>query len=60
VPTDAGVRINATTRLGGMSLKGFTKREGAYYSPNYNAAKRKLNITADATLGGCEIAWVAP
>ena len=60
VPTDAGVKITARTRLAGMSVKGFTKREGALYSPNYDAAKRKIIITADATLGGCEVDWVAP
>jgi hypothetical protein len=59
-PTDAGVRINATTRFSGMSVKGFTQRGDAYYSANYDSAKRKVIITAEATLGGYEVGWVAP
>lgn len=60
VPTDAGVRINSTTRLAGMSLKGFTRRDGAYFSPNYDGAKRKIHIVAVTTLGGYEVGWIAP
>ena len=59
-PTDAGVRVNSTMRLAGIGVKGFTKRGSTYYSPNYDAAKRKIIILADATLGGYEIGWVAP
>ena len=59
-PTDAGVRINATTRLSGMTAKGFTQRGNEYYSPNYDSAKRKITIDAKATLAGYEIGWVAP
>jgi len=59
-PTDVGVRVNSTMRLAGMGLKGFTKRGDAYYSPNYDAAKRKVIIIAVATLGGYDVRWVAP
>ena len=60
VPTDAGVRITAVKRLAGLDAKGFTLRNGVYYSPNFESAKRKVIIQANATLGGYGVDWTAP
>ncbi len=60
VPSDAGVRITASSKLGGIDAKGYTLRDGTYYSANYATAKRKLTITGSATLGGLEVNWVEP
>ena len=60
VPRDAGVKVTAYTKLAGLDAKGFVKKDGAYYSANYETAPRKLTVTGGVTLGGIEVNWVEP
>jgi len=60
VPRDAGVKITTSTTLAGLDAKGFERRDGAYFSPNYATATRKLNVTGGVTMGGVEVSWVEP
>lgn len=60
VPRDAGVKITTSTTLAGLDTKGFERRDGAYFSPNYATAARKLNVTGGATMAGVAVSWVEP
>ena len=60
VPRDAGVKVNATTTLADLEATGFVKRDGVYYSPNYETAARKVTVDARAKLAGVEVSWIEP
>ncbi|HUO51681.1 MAG TPA: LiaF domain-containing protein [Gemmatimonadaceae bacterium] len=60
VPRDVGVMVDASTKLGGASVKGFVRKGSALYSPNYDSAPRKLHITGSTTFGAMDVEWVEP
>ena len=60
VPRDAGVKVIASTTLAGLDAEGFVKHDGAYWSPNYETAARKVTVDAHATLAGFEVSWIEP
>jgi hypothetical protein len=55
VPSDVGVRVEMQKVLGSFEHDGLTKRDGAYYSENWETARHKLRIRAETTLGKFEL-----
>jgi hypothetical protein len=52
VAPDVGVRVNASTFLASFEKAGLEKRGDSWYTQNYDAAARKVNVTLRAVLGG--------
>lgn len=55
VPSDVGVRVEVRKALGSFEHDGLEKRDGAYYSENWDTARHRLRIRAEATLGKVEL-----
>jgi len=55
VPSDVGVKVDASTTLGSVDTPGFTARDGALYSDNWSAAKRSVTIAGRAVLARLEV-----
>jgi hypothetical protein len=55
VPSDVGVKVNASATLGSVDTPGFTARDGALYSDNWSAAKRSVTIVGRAVLARLEV-----
>lgn len=55
VPSDVGVKIDASTTLGSIETPGFTARDGALYSGNWATAKRKVTIAGRAVFARLEV-----
>jgi hypothetical protein len=52
LPAGTGISIKASTGIGSVDLpSGYTLRSGVYYSPGYDQAEQKLEITADLGIG---------
>ena len=60
VPSSAGVTIQAETKLGSFKPQGFTKVNGAWFTPNWNQASTHVTIVANTALGGFEVNHGAP
>ena len=60
VPSDVGVRVEKNTFLTDFSGRGFTKRDGAQYSENWETARRRLTVDLEGALGTVEVRWIAP
>jgi len=56
VPKGVGVRVQSDTAIVGVSVpSSFIKRDGVYYSPNYNSAAYKVDIQWDLAIGALSI-----
>jgi Predicted membrane protein len=55
VPSDVGVRLEVQRVAAGFEHEGFTKRDDAWYSENYDRAARKLRLRAETFFGKIEI-----
>lgn len=55
VPSSVGVKVKSDGFLTGNDLDGFEKRDGYYYSPNYNSSTKKINIDYKGAIGGFEV-----
>jgi predicted membrane protein len=51
VPSDVGVRVSLRKVLASFDHDGLVQRDGAWESPNWSSAPRKLRITAETTFG---------
>jgi hypothetical protein len=60
VPEDVGVRVDKDTFLTDFSGPRFSKRDGVYYSDNWERAARKLTIDLDGAFGSMEVDWIRP
>ena len=60
VPENIGVRVDKDTFLTDFSGPRFSKRDGVYYSDNWDRAARKLTIDLDGAFGSIEISWIRP
>jgi hypothetical protein len=52
-----GVKISLSGFLAGFEGTGFRKRDGAWYSPGYEAASRKVDVHVTGALGGVKVEW---
>jgi hypothetical protein len=55
VPSEVGVRIDVDRVLAGFDHEGMVKRDGAWYSTNYDAAPHKLTVHAQTFFGQIEL-----
>ena len=55
IPSDVGVRLEVQRVAAGFEHDGFTKRDDAWYSDNYDRAPRKLRLRAETFFGKIEI-----
>ena len=60
IPNSAGVTIQADTKLGSFKPQGFTKVNGAWFTPNWNQASTHVTIVANTALGGLEVEHAGP
>lgn len=60
VPSDVGVRVNKDTFLSGFSGSRFEKRDGAFYSDNWDSAERRLTVDLEGAFGTITVRWIAP
>lgn len=51
VPSDVGVRVSLRKVLAAFDHEGLVQRDGAWVSPNWDSAARKLRINAETTFG---------
>jgi hypothetical protein len=57
LPRAAGVRISMDKFLASFDAAGLIRRGGAFVSPNYDKADRKLDIELTTAIGGVEVEW---
>jgi hypothetical protein len=55
IPRDVGVRLTAKRIAAGFEHEGFSKRDDAWYSDNYERAAHKLHLDAETFVGKIEI-----
>jgi hypothetical protein len=55
IPSDVGVRLEVQRVAAGFEHQGFTKRDDAWYSENYERAPHKLRLRAETFFGKIEI-----
>ena len=55
VPSEVGVRLTVSRVAAGFEHEGFTKRDDAWYSENYERAAHKLHLDAGTYFGKIEI-----
>ena len=58
IPRSLGVRLERSSFLTSMDTGGMVRREGAYYSANWEGAERKIDIEISAAFGSVDIVWV--
>ena len=55
IPSDVGVRLEVQRVAAGFEHDGFLKRDDAWYSDNYDAARYKLRLRAETHFGQIDI-----
>lgn len=59
LPREIGVKVEAEKHfLSGLQLEGFTQRDDAHYSQNYNDAKIRITVHVTTGIGGLKITWL--
>jgi hypothetical protein len=58
LPRDVGVRVSKDTFLASFDSNRFTKRNGRYYSDNWDAAQHRLTLDVSGALGSINVRWV--
>jgi hypothetical protein len=55
VPDDVGVLLAVQRIAAGVEHEGFVKRDGAWYSPNWDRASRHLTVAAETLFGKIDV-----
>jgi hypothetical protein len=58
LPRAAGVRITMDKFLSSFEPTGLARKAGAFVSPNYDKAGRKVDIELTTAIGGVDVEWV--
>lgn len=58
LPRELGVRVQKSSFLTSFDAAGLVKRDGGYYSRNWETAAHQLTIDLDAAFGSIDIQWV--
>jgi hypothetical protein len=59
MPRQMGVRVEAEKHfLSGVHLEGFSQRNSAYYSENYDKATVRVTVHVETGIGGFRITWL--
>lgn len=57
LPKEAGCSIFAKSFLSSKNFDGFTKKDGVYYSKNFNKAKKKIFIEINGAMASYNVRW---
>ncbi|MSR07088.1 MAG: hypothetical protein EXR93_08500 [Gemmatimonadetes bacterium] len=57
LPRNVGVQIDISGVFSSFDRSGMIKRDGAYFSPNYDTATTKLVLNVKSALGSVDVAW---
>lgn len=57
-PEGLGVRLHKDSFLTSLDSEGLVKRGDRYYSPDWDTAKRKIDIDLNAAFGSVKVVWV--
>lgn len=57
-PRDVGVRIEKDSFLTSMETPEMVKRDGVWYSKNWEDAARRIHVEVDAAFGSVEVVWL--
>jgi hypothetical protein len=60
IPEDIGVRVDKDTFLTDFDRTGFDKRGDTYYSRNWEAATRRLELQFEGAFGSINVRWSSP
>ncbi len=60
VPANVGVRVELHRIVAGFDHTGLIKRDGAWYSPNFETAQFKLRVKAETLFGQIDIQHSSP
>ena len=55
VPSDVGVRVALIKLVASFEHEGLVERDGAWYSTNWETARRKLHVSAETVFGKLSI-----
>lgn len=58
LPRDLGVRINRSSFLSSFDGPGLVKRDGSYFSSNWDSAAHQLTVDVNAAFGSIDIEWI--
>ena len=58
LPRELGVKMVRNSFLTSTDAPGMTKRDGAYYSRNWESASHRLTLNIDAALGSIQVKWI--
>jgi hypothetical protein len=58
LPRGLGVRINRSTFLSSFDAPGLVKREGSYYSSDWDTAAHQLTLDLNAAFGSVSVEWI--
>jgi hypothetical protein len=58
VPEDLGIRLVRQTFLASLDSEGLVKRGEAYYSTNWDSARRRVTVDVDAAFGSIKVLWI--
>ncbi len=58
IPTDLGVKIKVSDRLGDLNIPDFIVRDGYRVSKNIDMAKNVLNLRIESTLAQVNLSWI--
>ncbi len=58
LPRNSGIRITMDKFLSSFEPAGLVRRGGAFVSPNYDGARRRLDLDLTTAMGGVEVQWV--
>lgn len=57
VPDDVGVRVQKETFLAGFDAARFVKRDGVFYSENWETARHRLSVDVSGAFGSINVRW---
>ena len=58
IPRSLGVQINRSSFLTSFEADDFQRRDGNYFSDNWDRAANKLTVDIEAALGSIEVDWI--
>jgi hypothetical protein len=58
LPRNLGVRINRSSFLSSFDAPGLVKRDGSYFSSNWDSAAHQLTVDVNAAFGSIDIEWI--
>jgi hypothetical protein len=58
VPEGLGIRLVRQTFLASLDSEGLVKRGEAYYSTNWDNARRRVTVDVDAAFGSVKVLWI--